>query len=617
MKDDNKTKKQLIHELTELRSQNDTLKKSDNAEKYRSLVENIREVIYELDSQGVVLYISPSIRDMLGYDSAEVVGKSFIELSHKDDRSSLEEWFSELRKGREYPSEYRVINKSGDLRWTRTKTKPIMEDGQFKGAQGILIDVTEQKRAEEALRESEKKYRLVVDNMVDVITAMDMNLHFTYVSPSIMRMRGFTVEEAMAQTLEQVLTPESMQIIAKFFEEEMKLEAGGAADPGRSRILDLEEYRKDGSIVWIENHLSFMRDETQKPVGIISLSRGISERKQAEEKLRESEKKYRELYDFLPIPIYEMDLEANIISANRAIFETFGGTEEDLKKGFKVWRIISPEEIDKVNKNMQRLLNGEPTGGAEYTLMRLDGSVFPAFILSSAIYSNGKPVGLRGAVVDITERRKQEEEALREREELYKTLFDEALDGICLADAETGIIIDCNQALAALVCRERAELIGRPQMILHPPQDDKAAVSPTFKQHLTDKQWQIIETQVVTRTGDIREVEIKANPLYLQGRNLLQGIFRDITERKRAEEALVFNNIILRTQQESSIDGILVVDEKGKILSFNQRFVDLWGIPPDMIESKSDERALQSVVEKLANPEEFIRKVKHLYEVQG
>jgi diguanylate cyclase (GGDEF)-like protein/PAS domain S-box-containing protein len=84
---------------------------------------------------------------------------------------------------------------------------------------------------------------------------------------------------------------------------------------------------------------------------------------------------------------------------------------------------------------------------------------------------------------------------------------------------------------------------------------------------------------------------------------------------KEAYRALVFSNIILRTQQESSIDGILVVDEKGVILSFNQRFLDMWGIPPEVIESKSDERTLQSVMDKLASPEEFVRKVKHLYEV--
>jgi PAS domain S-box-containing protein len=121
-------------------------------------------------------------------------------------------------------------------------------------------------------------------------------------------------------------------------------------------------------------------------------------------------------------------------------------------------------------------------------------------------------------------------------EEHYRTLFNENLDSICLADAKTRIIIDCNHALTALVCRKRAELIGRPQMILHPPQGDKEAFSHTFKQHLTDKPGEILETQVVTKTGDIREVEIKANFMNLQGRKVLQGIFRDVTDRKRAEE---------------------------------------------------------------------------------
>jgi PAS domain S-box-containing protein len=138
---------------------------------------------------------------------------------------------------------------------------------------------------------------------------------------------------------------------------------------------------------------------------------------------------------------------------------------------------------------------------------------------------------------NITDR-KRAEKALRESGERYRTLFDEVQDGICLADAKTGLIIDCNQALAALVCREREELIGQPQTILHPPQDDKTAFSPTFTQHLADKEGQILETQIVTKTGEIREVEIKAIFLDIQGRKLLQGLFHDITKRKKAAEEL-------------------------------------------------------------------------------
>ncbi len=104
-------------------------------------------------------------------------------------------------------------------------------------------------------------------------------------------------------------------------------------------------------------------------VGVIFLD--LESRLHTEEALRESEKKYRELYDFLPIPVYEMDLETNITSANRAIYETFRGTEEDLKKGLKAWQLISPEEIEKSSTNIQKLLKGEQVKETEYTLMRL------------------------------------------------------------------------------------------------------------------------------------------------------------------------------------------------------------------------------------------------------
>lgn len=154
---------------------------------------------------------------------------------------------------------------------------------------------SESRLTEEALRESEEKYRQLIDNMADVITVIDMNMRFTYVSPSIMRIRGYTAEEAVAQTLEQVMTQVSLQIFSKVVEEEMKLEANGGADPRRSRILELDLYRKDGSVVCMENNLSILRDEAKKPSGIILMSRDITERKREDKAQRESEKRYREL----------------------------------------------------------------------------------------------------------------------------------------------------------------------------------------------------------------------------------------------------------------------------------------------------------------------------------
>jgi PAS domain S-box-containing protein len=172
-------------------------------------------------------------------------------------------------------------------------------------------------------------------------------------------------------------------------------------------------------------------------------------------------------------------------------------------------------------------------------------------------------------LVDVAERRRVEE-ALRENEEKYRRLFEEAMNGIALADPDTGILLDCNQALAALVGRNRAELIGQHQSILHPPSSDNSTFSPTFKLHATTHEGQVLETQVITAAGEIREVEIKASLLYLQERKMLQGIFSDITERKAAEEALRESESRYRALFDSASDAILIHDIGGKFLEANR-----------------------------------------------
>jgi PAS domain S-box-containing protein len=424
MKDDNKTKKQLVDELTELRQQNAALKESESAEKYRSLVENIRDVIYELDSQGVVLYISPSVRDMLGFDPTEIVGKSFIDLAYKDDRNLMTEWFSELSKGTEKSSDYRVLNKSGELRWAQTKTRPVIEDGLFKGAQGILVDVTAQRRAEEALRKSEEKYRWVLNNMADVITVMDMNLRFTYVSPSVIRMRGYTAEEAVAQTFEQVMTPESLQITAKVFEEEMTLEAGGTADPDRIRSVEVEQYRKDGSIVLMENHLSFLRDEAKKPLGIISVSHDITERRRAEEALNKAKTLLDKTFASMDEAIIIVDSNTRrIIACNRATEVIFGFGEKDLMGCSTDVLHVDKLSYDLFGQELFPALDANGVFHAEFQMRRKDGTVFPTEnTVTEILDDSGHRTSVVSVVRDITERKRAEKQLHDTLESLRKAV---------------------------------------------------------------------------------------------------------------------------------------------------------------------------------------------------
>ncbi len=524
-----------VTDISERKRVEAALIESEN--RYRDLVENSQDLICTHDLEGNLLSVNEAPVRALGYSSEFLLQVKMRDFLSSEQRDKFETYLKEIQEKGRASGILRVQTASGETRYWEYNNTLRTEGVGVPIVRGMAHDITERKKAELALRESEKKYRLVVDNMADNISVMDMDLHFTYVSPSVIKLRGYTSEEVLTQTLEQVVTPESFHVINKAFEEEMELETGGRADPGRSRILELEEYRKDGSNVWIENHLSFIRDEAQKPVGLISLSRDITDRKQAEQALRESEKKYRELYDFLPIPVFEMNFEANITSANRAIYETFRGTEEDLKKGFKGWQLLSPEEIEKSSKNIERLLKGEKVEGTEYTLMRLDGSAFPAIIISSLIYSNGKPVGIRGAVVDISERKKTEVK-LQESDERYKALFDGSLDLVYVTDFE-GRFIDANAAALDRLGYTREEIHSL-NFASFLSEDQLPLASKTLQKiRESGVQMGLIEFRLRTKDGSEIYVETRGSIIMSNGKPIaFQAIARDITERKKVEDRL-------------------------------------------------------------------------------
>jgi PAS domain S-box-containing protein len=154
---------------------------------------------------------------------------------------------------------------------------------------GMIRAATEPKKAEEALRESEERYRLLAENVSDVIWIRDMNLGFSYISPSVERMTGYTAEEAMNLSLEETYTPESIENARKALAEEMLLERQGNRDQGRVRTLEMEGYCKEGSKVWTEASMRFLRDDSGQLLGILGISRDITRRKQAEDALRKAQ----------------------------------------------------------------------------------------------------------------------------------------------------------------------------------------------------------------------------------------------------------------------------------------------------------------------------------------
>ncbi len=162
----------------------------------------------------------------------------------------------------------------------------LAESEKLQAAYSSLkVEIEQREKAEKALIQSEEKYRLLAENATDVIWTADMNLNMTYVSPSVRRVRGFTVEEILSQRPEDQLTPESLALAIRVLSEELEREGSGGEDLFRARTIEVESRCKDGSTTWSETKLDFVRDSDGKPVGVLGVSRDISDRKRSEEEL--------------------------------------------------------------------------------------------------------------------------------------------------------------------------------------------------------------------------------------------------------------------------------------------------------------------------------------------
>jgi hypothetical protein len=411
----------LQQEITERQRAEKALRKSE--ERYRTIFEESRDAIYITSQTGEILDANQSMLDLFGYTREEMIGFNARQTYlHSDDRLKFQRAIEREGFVREY--EIKLRKKDGaEMECLLTAIVRKTADGNIAGYQGIIRDITERKRMEEALKESEVRYRLLAENASDTIWTVNMNMQLTYISPSVTRLLGYTVEEAKSRTMEEVFTQASFETAMRAFAEEMALENARQGDPNRPRILELESTRKDGGGVRVEANFSFLRDAMGKPVGILSIARDITERKRMEEALRQSEEKYRSILEEMEEGYFETDLVCNLTFINDAGCRHLGYSRQELI-GMTNRVYADEENAKKVFQAFNKAYKtGEPCRVFDYEITRKDGTNAIIELSASLIRDpEGKPTGFRGVSRNITEHKRIEEERERLIHELQDAL---------------------------------------------------------------------------------------------------------------------------------------------------------------------------------------------------
>jgi PAS domain S-box-containing protein len=309
--------------------------------------------------------------------------------------------------------------------------------------------------------------------------------------------------------------------------------------------------------------------------------------KQNEQRLLETEARFRELTETLPETLFEMDLDGNLLYANRKGLEIFGYAAEDLAKGINVFQVIAERDKVKAKGNFMRVSDSLPSPGEEYTLVRKDGTAFPAIAYTTPIKMNEKVVGFRGFTVDITERNRAQE-ALRESEEKYRNLVDNMNDGLYLLNTK-GYYTFVNK-----IIEHRSGMPAEWYYSTHfldqvlPPFREKAREN--FEKVLAGITPPPFEYKYVTPNGNILFVETNARPLYEKGKIIgIQGLSRDITWRKQAEEAIFNSREMLRTVLDTIPQRVFWKDRNSIYLGCNKPLAQDCGFAdPSEVVGKTD-----------------------------
>jgi len=446
---------------------------SEEDDRFKKMVEDSQDWFWEFDANANFTYASPRIRDLLGYEPEELIGLNAFDLMDAEEARRVHDHFDPIAK--KYLPFKGLINinthKDGRKVVVESSGTPIFDsEGRFGGYRGIDRDITERMQTAELLREKAAELQTILETSTEWIWEIDLSGHHVYSNDTLRDFLGYSPEEFVGREYAEFLHEDDRREVAKILPGYIREKRGWQGWMLRWR-------HKDGSYRWLESNARPMFDADGHVTGFRGVDRDVTQRKRIEEALKLSEEKLNNIVTLLPQSIYEADFGGRVTFANRAAFELFGYSQADFDAGLNVLGMVAPEDVDRARENIGQLYRGGEEGNQEYMALRKDGTTFPVMIYSSVVSKEGSPVGLRGVIIDITKRKKYEQElekardvaerASRAKDEFLANIshelrtpitavlgFSELLLGTALSEQQQkylGTIVSSTETLLALV----------------------------------------------------------------------------------------------------------------------------------------------------------------------
>ena len=561
-KDKIKSAVHIVRDITQQKKVEESLKGSE--EKFRSIFKYANDGIAYLDSFGRILDVNEKVEKIFGGSRSELINKHFTKLgilSIKDIPKYIR-MFQDILKGKMANVTVPITNKEGREVFLECSASLIKPDGESARIMVIARDITERRKAEEELRIKDK----AISTSINAIAIADLDGNLTYVNNAFIKMWGYNeIGEVLGKTANHFWqTPERLEGRMKAFRH-----GGGWID-------EVPAQRRDGSLFAVQLSTSVILNQLGKPCNIMTSFIDITERKKAEKKLRESEERYKSVFENTFIGLYRTTPDGRILMANPALIQMLGCSsfdelaERNLEEG-------GFEPYYPRSQFKQLIESGGRIDGFESAWYREDGTVLFVRESARAIRDNdGNILYYEGTVENITERKKAEE-ALRREHNLLRLLIDNMPDEIYVKDTDSRMLL-CNQTVAEHQgFSSPSKLIGKTDFDLYPAEQ--------AEQYRADEQQVMcsgepkvnyLEICLDKRGGEIWGLNTKIPLRDNDGKIIgIVGIGRDVTQEKKAEEALRKSEENWRSLTENYPDHIMLLDKDANIQFINKTVPDL------------------------------------------